>query len=488
MSDEVKETSDNDEEESPLEANEPIKCSADLQQEKQRITQDYYAQGNIGATQVFINSLGSMNWGGQQMKSITTPQSKQTYKLYTREGCAAFVEQYRNSEYLAVAIVLSTFEMVRLSDLPELKALLMLELPDDGPTGEDNELTNQNPYISVDTFLSTIGGKWFTNPDGQQCVGLGEHSQQALSIFWEQFPALRAPVCKWLVHLCQVYQFRTTFDAYQIVCAFSRVISMDFEDAQKQIFSRLYSSSNNAGLLGNIMCKLFENTSLQIEIEHMLLNWLQSESAWLWQPACLTCAFLMPKLDQKKFGPLLEKALKHRLNHLNRNDSIFLSVLLIQSEYFRTMLIDLLSKTIRHRKTQSSRLIIAQAYLYLLRSCYYLVNADCQALPLIACDTKQQQQLLTPILQEVISHSILRKQMYAVLRAYLSELSRYHYSNSLYNHLCASFYNMAQSSPDYRQDILQFLSGCRGKLSALILERLHSIYDPIRQIPVNSQP
>lgn len=485
MSDEVKEVANTDEEESPLEANEPINCSADLQQEKQRITQDYYAHGNIGSTQVFINSLGAMNWGGQQMKAITASPSKQTYKLYKRKSCAEFVEQYKNSEYLAVAIVLSTFEMIRLSDLPELKTLLMEELPSAEIARQDNDLTNRNPYISVDTFLSIIGGKRFTNLDGQQCVGLGEYSQQALNIFWEQFPALRTPVCRWLVHLCQIYKFRTTFDAYQIVCAFSRVISLDFEDAQKQIFSRLYSSSNNAGLLGNILCKLFENSELQVEIEHMLRGWLQSESAWLWRSACLACAFLMPKLDQKKFNPLLEAVLSQHLNHLEREDSIFLSFLLVQSEYFRTILIEFLSSAIRRKRTQSARQIIAQDYLYLLRSCYYLVNADCQALPMITCDTKQQQQLLTPILHEVMSHIILRRQMYAILRAYLSELSHYHYSDSLYNHLCASFYNMVQSSPDYRLDILQFLNSCQGKLSALIFERLHSLYNPVRNIPVS---
>lgn len=477
MSSVVEERKEIDGEDCPLEDSKPISNSSDLEQEKQRIAQDFYAQGNIGTTQVFINSLGSMNWGAQQTQAAAAqPSSDQTYQLYTRKGCVGFVEQYKNSEHLAVAIVLSTFELVRLSDLSELKALLMEELPATELAEEDSVPSIRDPYISIDTFLSAIGGEWFTNQDNQQCVGLGKHSQQALQTLWEQFPALRDPICKWLVHLCRVYKFRTAFDAYQIVCAFVRVISLDFEDARKRIFSRLYSCSDNTGLLGNIMCKLYGDIALRQEIERMLLGWLSSESSWLWRPACLACSFLMPELDQSQFSPPLKKALGRRLGRLTREDSAFMSVLLIQSEYFRAMLASLLGKTVQRADKRAARLMATQTYLYLLRGCYYLVDADWLELPLAACDTRQQQQSLVPVLREAMSQITLRKQLYAILRAYLEELSLYQCSQPLFNHLCAYFYNMAQSAPDYWTDILQFLNNCKGKLSQQIYERLRLMY------------
>lgn len=483
MSAEVEERKDISGEECLPEANEPIRNASELEQEKQRITQDFHAQGNIGTTQVFINSLGAMNWGSQQAQTATSlPSSTQTYQLHTRKGCTDFVERYKNSEHLAVAIVLSTFELVCLNDLSELKSLLMEELPTAELAGEDSTPVVRDPYIAVDTCLAAIGGEWFTNQDGQPCVGLGAHSQQALQTLWEQFPALRDPICRWLIQLSRVYKFRTAFDAYQLVCAFVRVISLDFEDAKRRIFSQLCSCSDNTGLLGNIMYKLYKGTALQQEIEHMLLDWLGSKSSWLWHPACWACSFLMPELDRNKFGPPLEKALRRRLEDLTNDDYAFMAVLLIQSEYFRTVLTGLLGKAVQHADKRDARLMVLQTYLYLLRSCYYLVDADCPALPLAVCDTLQQQQSLTPVLREVISQAALRRQLYAILRAYLKELPQYQYPAPLFKHLCAFFYNMAQSAPDYWPDILQFLDSCKGTLSRQIYERLLPMYHPTRQL------
>lgn len=482
---EAEEVKGTDEDNSPLEDDKPIGSSSDLEQEKQRRAQDFYAQGNIGTTQVFINSLGSMNWDSQRKQAPEArPTLNQTYQLHIRADCAKFVEQYKNSEHLAVAIVLSAFELVRLSDLSELKDSLMGELPAADPAREDDVAVVRDPYISVDTFLSAIGGEWFTNQDGQQCVGLGEdHSQQAMQNLWELFPSLRDPICRWLIHIYQVYKFRTAFDAYQIVCAFTRVISLDFEDAQKRIFSRLFSQCEYEILLGNIMCKLYEDIALRKKLDRMLLNWLAPKSDWLWRPACLACSFLMPKMELEQLSAPLEKAVKRRLIRLTRGDSAFLAVLLSQSSYFRIMLAGLLGKAVQQADRQAGRLTSIQSYLYLIRSCYYIVDAHHPELPLVACDTLEQQRCLTPILRETISQTSLRKQLYAILRAYLEELSRYQCTPALFDHLCAYFYNMAQSAPEYWPDILQFLNRCKGKLPQQIYERLYPLYCPAQQLP-----
>lgn len=424
-----------------------------------------------------------MNLGSQQIREDKAPSSKQTYDLRIRTDCTRFVEQYKNSEYLAVAIVLTTFEVVRLSDLSELKTLLLEELPIVEPAKADDIPPPQNPYIAMDTFLNAIGGEWSINQGGQQCVGLGPHSQQALQNLWEQFPSLRSPIYEWLIHLCQVYEFHTIFDAYQIVCAFVRVISLDFEDAQKQLFPRLYSHDNNVGLLANIICKLHGNIALQGKTDRMLLDWLDSGSKWLWRPACLALSFLTPDLDHSQFDAPLKKIISRCLNHLTRNDSAFISILLVQSEYFQTLIAALLGAAVQRSGKHAARLAAAQTYLYLLRDCYYLVDADRPALPLAACDTEQQQQFLTPILREVMSHTILRRQLYSILQAYMKELSHYQYSQLLFDHLCAFFYNMARSVPDYWPDILQFLEYCKGKLPQQIYERLRPMYHPVPQSP-----
>ena len=465
------------------EINEPIDSASDLEQEKKRTAHEFYAQGNTASTQIFIGHLGTMTLDSRQKKvAASRPTASQTYSLHTRKECKEFVEQYKNSEYLAVAIVLSVFELVYLGDLYELDKLLVEELPD-AVSMEEDAPPIRNPYISVDTYLSTIGGEWFTSQEGKQYVGLGDSAQKALKNLWELFPALRDPICRWLVRLCRNYKARTAFDAYQMVCAFARVACLDFEDAQKRIFSRLYSNPENLGLLGNLVCKLYGEASLRGELEGLLWNWLTARNSWLWRPACLACSFLMPGLDEGRFSPALERAVSYRLNRLTQNDSAFLAILMLQSEYFRSLLARLLSRMIQKASSHMERLTVAQTYLYLLRSCYYLVDAQRPELPLVACDTKEQQQTLTPVLAEAMGQINLRKQLYAILRAYMKELNHYQYSNCLFNHLCAYFYNLTQAAPICWPDILELLSGCRRQLELRLCERMLSMYRGPQQLP-----
>lgn len=483
MSEEFEEKQTVAEDDRSPEVNEPINSASDLEQEKKRTAYEFYAQGNTATTQIFIGHLGAMNLDPWQKKDASSGLLiGQTYSLHTEKGCKEFVEQYKNSEHLAVAIVLSVFKLVYLGDLYDLIQLLMEELPDVASAEEDAP-SARDPYISVDTYLSTIGGEWFTSQEGKRYVGLGENAQKALQNLWEQFPSLRDPICRWLVRLCRNYKVRTAFDAYQMVCAFARVTRLDFEDARKRIFSRLYSNPENLGLLGNLVCKLYGEAALRGELDGLLHNWLGTRDSWLWQPACLACSFLMPGLDDGRFGPALERAVGRRLTPLTKNDSTFLAILMLQSEYFRSLLARLLGRMVRKAGNRMERLTTAQNYLYLLRSCYYLVDAQEPELPLVACDTKEQQQALTPVLAEVMGQIGLRKQLYAILRAYLKELGRYQYSDGFFNHLCAYFYNLTQAAPICLPDVLELLSSCRGKLGQRLCERMFSIYHYSRQLP-----
>lgn len=482
MSSEFEEKQAVTEDERTQENNEPIDSMSDLEQEKKRTAHEFYAQGNTATTQIFIGHLESMNLDLWEKKGAPSgPPASRTYSLRVREECREFVEQYKNSEHLAMAIVLSVFELVYLGDLYELNKLLMEELPDVVPEGE-NTPPARNPYISVDTCLSTIGGEWFTSREGKRYVGLGKDAQKALRNLWEQFPALRDSICRWLIKLCGSYKARTVFDTYQMVCALARVASLDFEEVRKRIFPRLYSNAENLGLLGNLMCKLYGEADMRGEVEELLRDWLCAEDNWLWKPACLACSFLIPELGEACFGPDLERAVGRRLERLTRVNSMFLAILMLQSEYFRRLLAQLLERMVRRADRREKRLTVAQTYLYLLRSCYYLVDAQRPELPLAACDTKEQQEALTPVLAEVMGNVRLRKQLYAVLRAYLKELDFYQYSDSLFNHLCAYFYNLTRVAPIDWPDILDLLSHCPGELGQRLRGRMLSIYRGSRQL------
>lgn len=488
MNHEAEETKDVEQESSPFEDADQINSSSDLENAK-RSAQGMFVTENTGATQVFINSVGSLCVDSSQARPASSvSRNNQVYKLHTPRGCADFVEQFKHSDYLAVAIVVSTFELVRLSDLPNLKSLLLTQLPSAKVSDEQDSSSSEDAYISVNSLLSTIGGKWFTTEDGSQCVGLGEeYSIKAIKNIWEQFPVLRAPICRWLIQLSKTYMFRTTFDSYQIVCAFSRIISLDFRDAQRQIFPRLFSDPQNATLLGNIIYKLYDDVSLREVLDRLLLNWFSSASDWLWRPACLVCSFLYQSINNAELLTAMERNVYLRLSSPERGDLTFLAILLIRSEDFRTVVANQLNKAIIKASNRNDRMAVVKTYIQLLRAGYYIVNDKQQGLPLAACDSKEQLKLLSPILRQTITQVTMRKQLLYVFRAYLKELSLYKYSKQLYDHLCAFFFHMTQLAPDYRQDILYFLHSCEGDISHRIYIRLLQSYSAKLQLPSNPQ-
>lgn len=181
--------------------------------------------------------------------------------------------------------------------------------------------------------------------------------------------------------------------------------------------------------------------------------------------------------------PILEKTVRFHLARMSRDDSAFLAILLLQSEYFRTLLARLLCQMVQWAKGRAERLAVAQTYLYLLRDGYYLVNRRQPELPLAACDTSGQQRFLTPVLAAVLGQTSLRRQLNVILRAYLEELDRYRCSDQLFDHLCAYFYNMGSAAPEYRSDILGLLSSCRGSLAGRLRDRLLPLYTPAQRLP-----
>ena len=393
-----------DEEEIQEEFNESeeIDKSADLEKEKQmQIMNEFNAEGNMAGMQVFIQNVDYLKMPcTQEIDHTNLKVSSKTYNLRDVGECAEFVEIYKNSEYLAIAIILSTFEVVALGDLPNLQKNLMRYLP--LPKILDSEGTKdyysqQNSYISLNKILAIIGGKRFITEDGQICTGLGKNSQQALANILEQFPLLRNPIVSWLIHMNEIYKYKTTFEAYQIVSAFSRVISLDIIDAERNIFQQLYSNPQNVGLLGSLAFKLYEDAALQEEVENIILQWIRSNSIWLWKAACLSYSFFMEYDINISFEPLLYKAISRRILRFRKDDWFFVPSLLIQSRHFRTMIADIFNSMYSNAVTKEKKMALVQTYMNLIRRSYYRVNASYMELPLVACDTRQQQQHITQI-------------------------------------------------------------------------------------------
>lgn len=462
------------------EEEESITDSSDLEQKKQSANNAFNVEGNVAQTQIFIQNLSTLNANykqSQEQDNFGLPEK--SYDLRDSKDCSEFVEKYRDSEYLAVAILLSTFDMVALGDLPDLKEKLLEYLPAAEDLNEEVEEkhSRQNPYISINTILTVIGGQRFIREDGQTCVGLGEDSRLALMQILEQFPFLKGPIVSWLIDVNKMYKYRTTFDVYQVATAFVRIVSLDIRDAQRSVFSQLYANPDHAGLLGILAYKLYEDTANTEEIENIILQWIQSDSIWFWRSASLAYTVLKENDKNISFELDLQTAISRRLLHFDSDDLFFIAMLLIQSKHFRSMIAAVFFHVFGRLNSREKRLRLAQIYMNLLRRGYYQVNASLPQLPLVACDTKQQQEYLTEIIAQVMSVYRLRNQLYVVLKAYLKELSGYNFSEKVINHICAYFYNMALSDDVYQQDVLDFLKNCKNKAATRIYDKLYHTYE-----------
>lgn len=462
------------------EEEENINNQSDLEEKKRTINNKLKANDNFGQYQAFANSVDTIvyNIYKQDLEESEQKKSLKKYDLSNLNDCAEFVENYKDSEYLAMAIILSTFEAVLLGDLPELQKTLMEYLPKVKVRGKEEKeelVSQQNPYISLKTLLMVINGKKFITKDGQICIGFGENSIQILINILEQFPILRSSIVSWLIYLSEVYKYRTAFDAYQIATAFARIISLDITDAKMRILPQLYSSSNNIGLLGVLAYKLFIDYMLINEVEHILLHWIESDSKWIWKSAFLAYSFIIEKNNNITIESDLKKTLSKKILYLKKSDLCFIVMILYQSKHCRTMLAEVFSNIYNKTNSEKKRFLICEQYINLIRYCYYMVDSSFIELPLVACDSKEQQRCLTKVIGQVMSVYYLRKQLYVILGAYLNELSSYNFSENVIEHICAFFYNMILSNSLYKQDVLYFLKNCKNKMAKRVFMRLYYI-------------
>lgn len=455
-----------------------ISSSADLEREKQK-TNEFVAEGNTALYQVFIQNYNEYDKGiRQKLNAVSSDGNRKKYDLCQADKCVEFIETYRDSEYVVVAIILCVFEYVSLVDLPELRKVFIKYLPRAERAEQEGSVQNVNgdPYLSINTLAGVIGGKRFDTEDGQSCISLGENSKQALSNVMDSFPPLRDTIVSGLIQVHEEYKYRTIFNVFQMAAAFARVSSFDIGYADRYIFPRLCSDSRNTGMLGILMYKLYEDGAAREMTGRILLKWLDSNSKWLWRPVCMTFSFLAEAGINASFEKALERAVCGRIRDFKCRDLKFTASILMQSQAFRDMMARVFQSLFNKADGQEERQFLATIYLRLLRYCYFRVDKKFRELPLVACDTVAQQRLLSPLIGLLMSKYHMRKQLYLILEAYIKEISGYRFSPQMINHIAAYFYILAGTEETYQRDMMDFLRRCEGAAARQIYDRLQKKY------------
>lgn len=451
---------------------EEVNDEAELNEKKQE--NRFNVENNKAQSMINLNNLKGnvyiqyQNEEPEKNRNI----SARKFNLRKPKDCIEFVETYKDGEYLALAIILSLFEAVPISDLPELEFKLLNSFPksvEEEEKGEEySNISKNSSYLAVNTILNVIGGQRFKRSDGRQCVGMGENSIQILANILEQFPVLRSIVIRWLIDINTDYKYQTIFESYQMVTAFVRIISLDFDDAERHIFPQLYSNPANAELLGVIGYRLYMFPELTGNAKKMIAQWVRTDYVWFWKSAYMTYFFIKENGVDFPYEEELCKVIRKKCFLFKRSDLILIAALLVQSKHCRSMFAKVLHDLYHRAGTREMQMTGALIYINLIRQCYYQVNSSLAELPLVACDTKKQQEDISEIVGKVMSQYHTRRQLYFILKAYLKELSYYHVSERIMNHISAFFFNMMLYDTGNGEDVLFFLNGCQNKAATQI--------------------
>ena len=458
---------------------ENIETADDLMKEK--AGNKFIARENTAQTQIFIQTANFANKADvKQVLDLVNAAAgnDKKYDLQKMEDCAEFFGTCKEREYIVLAIVLSVFEIVPIGDYPNLKEILaeclpvVLQIDQDGKEKYDQQA---NSYLSLNTMLSVINGKIFIMDDGQQCIGYGEGSEKVLSNIWSQFPDLRRSVVNWLFKINEMFEYKTTFEAYQVTGAFIRVITEDFQYAKRQVFERLYSASNNLGLIARLAQELLKDKRFKTDILNIVLRWMESDSNWLWKPALLVCLHTYePDIDRQLHKAII-RAIKKRMLGFQNSDLKFIVLFAGNARNVRTItafvFYDLYqSCSIKGKES------LARIYLKMLRYGYYQVDRNKIDLPLVTCDSKEQMEKIQVVLAFIMMRYDLYRQLCWILQAYIEEISGYEVSSGILNHLTAFFYVLTGDEYDYQRDVLLFLSELQGNIAPKIYSKLIKLY------------
>lgn len=452
---------------------------------KKKADNEFNVSENTAHIQIFLQNA-NFN-GGTDLKQVldlvnVNMGSEKKYNLRMEEDCAEFFSTCKNREYLTLAIILSAFEIVAIGDIANLTNALVEYLPSIiqlDSEGKEIHILKSDPYHSLNTVLSVIGGKVFIRGEGQQCIGYGNDSNKILSNIWTQFPVLREPIILWLLKVNDSFEYRTTFEAYQITTAFIRIMSEDFLYAQKHIFERLYSKPCNLGLLARLAQELLAKEKFRNDASLMILKWARSDSGWLWKAALLVhLNSYDPSIDNELKKALIITVSK-KFFRLEHSDLRFITIFAAYSENVRLVITSVFHSLYKENDAYGKR-ELAQIYIRMIRYGYYEVNRKLINLPFVVCDSKEQVSNIEAVLVYIMSQYDLRCQLYSVLRAYFEEITFYDVPQNIDKHLTAYFYALTKKEYDYQEDILLFLKESGGNLANDVYNYLTKIYKDMR--------
>jgi len=392
------------------------------------------------------------------------PVAKASFALHDPAQCAAFGEQYKDSVHFAYVVVMSVFDCVLIRQIDGFVKRLMECLPTVTDQEGHARADRDAPFLAMNNILGVIGGCEFSTQYGM-AVGFSENTASVLHNIWFHFPALRDSITSWLLDVNDLGDRKTTFETWQIANAFVNLIRLDYEDAENRFFNHLQASPNNIYLLSTIALELYQDMEYQQPIEELLLQWMLSSSWWLWKIPCNVYA----QADNKNEAVCTQKLMDIMYSRfLEHYDDVcpFIGCSLYQSKRLRDVVARSLDNLLEvAQESPNDSILVAIAYLDLLRFGYYRVTAQFPALPLVACDNPDQHRQLRPLLEIMLAKRELRQALFSLLGAYLEEISEYNVAPKICKALQAFFFNAAVASPRHYQDILRFLQGEENTLS-----------------------
>lgn len=448
---------------------------------KEKADNKFIARENTAQIQIFVQNANFNNKSDFKqvldLVNLNTGNDKK-YDLRRMEDCSEFFSTCRKREYIALAVMLSVFEIVPIGDYVNLKDILTEYLPavlQIDEEGKEMHVQQTDSYISLNTALSVIGGKIFITDDGQQCIGYGEGFEDVLRNIWIQFPDLRKPMISWLLRTNELLEYKTSFEVYQIVGAFVRIITEDFQYAKRHVFGRLYSEPDNLGLIARLAQELLGNKKFRTDILNIVLKWTESESDWLWKSALLVCLHIYGSGVDEQLQEAMVCTLRKRMFGFSNSDLRFIVSFSWNAVNVRTIMAFVFNDLYQSSNTRGKE-SLAWIYLKMIRYGYYQVNRNKIDLPFVTCDSHEQIDSLCAVLSFIMSRYDLYCQLCWILQAYLEEISGYAVSLGTLNHITAFFYVLTREKYDYQGDILLFLSELKGSIAKEIHDRLMKIY------------
>lgn len=462
------------------------KTSSDIEEEKKQFNSgNMDIKGNHADNLVIIQNAvidGGISSGVYAVREVLRNSGKvdTVYDLSDAEQFAKFGETVRAGEHFALAVILCVFEYIELDALQDLKSKLLIEMP--RVTDEEGKeiAIYQNAYLSINSLLKTMNGEMVVLESGEQCVRLGTGRPVALKNIWQQFPRMRGHIARWLLNVCESFEYRTNFATVQITAAFVSILKLDFTSGVNHFFPRLYSNPDKYWLLGFIALELYNDPAYRNKILPHIIKWAESGGSWLWKPAIYVYANIKNGEESDELNKKVQKALVSRYSLLEyddlRNEYLpYVGTLLTGSERLRTLVSSMFSDLVNDTNNYNKNRLNCLCYLEYLRYGYYLVSSEMTALPLVACDKKQQLESLLPLLKIIISRYDTRQLLFIILESYIREISGYNVEKKTINRIKAFFQLIAENNMHFRDDIALFLKKCTCRLA----KELEEFFDEV---------